>query len=558
MNIKKSVIGMLLLLGGPSASWAQTDHRFEVMQNLDVFNSIYKQLDMLYVDTLDPKMTIGAGINAMLKSLDPYTEYYPAEKKSDFKMMVTGKYAGIGSLIRYNFALKNVVIEEPYANMPAAEAGLKKGDVILAIDNLSMEGKDNAYVSDHLRGDAGSTFIIKIRRPSTGKIMKLKITRKSIQLPSVPYYGMQTTDGIGYIGLTQFTEGCAQQVRRAFIDLRNQGMKKLVFDLRGNGGGLEQEAVSIVNMFVPKGKLIVSNRGRLQRVNNDYKTTVEPLDTIMPIVVLVNGESASSSEITSGSLQDLDRAVVMGTRTYGKGLVQMTMPMPYGGSLKLTTNKYYIPSGRCIQATNYKHSNGGYTEHVPDSLTKIFYTAGGRIVRDGGGITPDVEIKPDTLSNIAVSLLNSNPYMTRDSNEVMLNFVIDYVAKHPTIAPAKDFELSEADYANFVDRVVKSGYSYARDSEKYVKNLEKLAQFEGYYEDAKPEFEALKKKLSPSIVKDLARNKEELKDILAKEIIPSYYFQAGTVAYSLKDDKEFNEAVKLLNDPARYHKILHP
>ncbi|ERK40200.1 peptidase, S41 family [Segatella baroniae F0067] len=557
MKMRQYIIGVLLVLALPVAAQEKDDHRFEVMKNLDVFNSIYKQLDLLYVDTLDPKVTIGAGIDAMLSSLDPYTEYYPAEKKGDFKMMVTGKYAGIGSLIRYDFSRKNVVIEEPYANMPAAEAGLKKGDVILAIDDQSMEGRDNSYVSDRLRGDAGTTFVIKIRRPSTGKVMKIKVTRRAIQLPSVPYYGLRQ-DGVGYINLNQFTEGCAQQVRRAFLDLKGKGMKKLVLDLRGNGGGVEQEAVSLVNMFVPKGKLIVSNRGRLKRMNNDYRTTVEPIDTVMPIVVLVNGETASSSEITSGSLQDLDRAVVMGTRTYGKGLVQMTMPMPYNGSLKLTTNKYYIPSGRCIQAINYKHNNGGYTEHVPDSLTKEFRTAGGRVVKDGGGITPDVEVKPDTLSNLTISLLNSSPYMTRDSSELLLNYVVDYIAKHPTVAAPKNFELTDADYEAFAKRVVDSGYTYARDSEKYLRNLEKLARFEGYYDEAKPEFEALKAKLSHNLAKDLRRNKQQLMEILAKEILPSYYYQAGTIEYGLKHDKTFDEAVKLLGDSDRYRKILHP
>ena len=557
MKMRQYIIGVLLVLALPVAAQEKDDHRFEVMKNLDVFNSIYKQLDLLSVDTLDPKVTIGAGIDAMLSSLDPYTEYYPAEKKGDFKMMVTGKYAGIGSLIRYDFSRKNVVIEEPYANMPAAEAGLKKGDVILAIADQSMEGRDNSYVSDRLRGDAGTTFVIKIRRPSTGKVMKIKVTRRAIQLPSVPYYGLRQ-DGVGYINLNQFTEGCAQQVRRAFLDLKGKGMKKLVLDLRGNGGGVEQEAVSLVNMFVPKGKLIVSNRGRLKRMNNDYRTTVEPIDTVMPIVVLVNGETASSSEITSGSLQDLDRAVVMGTRTYGKGLVQMTMPMPYNGSLKLTTNKYYIPSGRCIQAINYKHNNGGYTEHVPDSLTKEFRTAGGRVVKDGGGITPDVEVKPDTLSNLTISLLNSSPYMTRDSSELLLNYVVDYIAKHPTVAAPKDFELTDADYEAFAKRVVDSGYTYARDSEKYLQNLEKLARFEGYYDEAKPEFEALKAKLSHNLAKDLRRNKQQLMEILAKEILPSYYYQAGTIEYGLKHDKTFDEAVKLLNDPPRYQKILRP
>ena len=551
MKMRQYIIGVLLVLALPVAAQEKDHHRFEVMKNLDVFNSIYKQLDLLYVDTLDPKVTIGAGIDAMLSSLDPYTEYYPAEKKGDFKMMVTGKYAGIGSLIRYDFSRKSVVIEEPYANMPAAEAGLKKGDVILAIDDQSMEGRDNSYVSDRLRGDAGTTFVIKIRRPSTGKVMKIKVTRRAIQLPSVPYYGLRQ-DGVGYINLNQFTEGCAQQVRRAFLDLKGKGMKKLVLDLRGNGGGVEQEAVSLVNMFVPKGKLIVSNRGRLKRMNNDYRTTVEPIDTVMPIVVLVNGETASSSEITSGSLQDLDRAVVMGTRTYGKGLVQMTMPMPYNGSLKLTTNKYYIPSGRCIQAINYKHSRGGYTEHIADSLTKVFHTSCGREVRDGGGIKPDVEIQPDSLPNIAFYLGSTG----RDTTEVMFEYVLDYINSHPTIAPAGEFDLTDSDYEEFKQRVIKSGFTYDPETERALNSLKKLATFEGYYEDAKAEFDALEAKLKHDIGRDLDRNKEVLKNLMRADIVAAYYFQAGAIENSLPTDKQLKEAIALLRNTERYKSIL--
>ena len=326
-----------------------------------MFNTIYKNLDMLYVDTLDADETVGYGINAMLKSLDPYTEYYPENKSGDVKMMLTGKYAGIGSLIRYNYKLGRVCIDEPYENQPAAEVGLKKGDIILSIDGEDMTKKDNAYVSEHLRGDAGTTFELRIHRPSTNKDMRFKITRRAIQLPAVPYYGVQK-NGFGYLNLNSFTEGCGKTVRNAIIEMKQKGMKGLVFDLRGNGGGSEPEAVNIVNCFVPKGKLVVSNRGKLKRVNHDYLTQVEPVDTVMPIVVLVNNNSASASEITSGSLQDFDRAVIMGTKTYGKGLVQTVIDLPYNGQMKLTTNKYYIPSGRCIQKINYKHNNGGSTE----------------------------------------------------------------------------------------------------------------------------------------------------------------------------------------------------
>ena len=300
------------------------EHNFDVAKNLETFSAIYKYLDLMYVDTLNADEVVGNGINYMLRSLDPYTVYYPEDKVKDLDMMISGKYAGIGALIRYNLVLKNVVIDEPYENMPAAEVGLKKGDVILSIGDSSMVGKDVSYVSNHLRGDAGTTFILTIQRPSTNKKMKFKITRRAIQLPSVPYYGVQE-NGVGYIDLNSFTTDCSKDVRRAFLDMKKQGMKSLVFDLRNNGGGSLQEAINIVNMFVPKGLTLVKTKGKLERVNKEYKTTVEPIDTVIPIVVLVNGETASASEITSGSLQDLDRAVILGTRTYGKGLVQVSM-----------------------------------------------------------------------------------------------------------------------------------------------------------------------------------------------------------------------------------------
>lgn len=532
---------------------AQTkDRQFEIAKNLDVFNTIYKQLDMMYVDTLDAQEVIGNGIRAMLRSLDPYTEYYPEEKVNELKTIYTGKYAGIGSVIRWNMQLGNAVIEEPYEGMPAAEVGLHKGDVILSIDGESMVGKDNAYVSERLRGDIGSTFELRVRRPSTGKILKLKITRRAIQMPAVPYYGIRP-EGVGYINLSQFTEGCAKQVRRAYLEMKQKGIKGLVLDLRGNGGGSEQEAVSIVNMFVGPGITIASNRGKTERVNHDFKTTVEPIDTVMPIVVLVNGNTASSSEITSGALQDLDRAVILGTRTYGKGLAQMSLEVPYNGQLKLTTNKYYIPSGRCIQAINYKHARGGYTEHVPDTLTKVFHTRNGRIVRDGGGILPDVVMAADSLPNIAFYLAAS-----KDSNEVLLNYEIDYIAKHPTVDAAEVFSLSDADYEDFKQRVLKSGFTYDRDSEKYLKELEKLALFEGYYKDAKPEFEALKRKLKHNVAKDLDYNKETIRQIIENDLMTAYYYQKGGILNSLRYDKQMKEAVNILLDTERYHKILRP
>ena len=546
---------MLLAIGfclSVAAFSQNEDHNFKVSKNLDVLNVIYKNLDLMYVDTLDADEVVGNGINAMLRSLDPYTVYYPADKSGDLKMMLTGKYAGIGSLIRYNYKLGRVCIDEPYEHMPADEAGLKKGDVILTIDGEDVTRKDNNYVSDHLRGDAGTTFELKIFRPSTGKNMKFKITRRAIQLPAVPYYGLQK-DGIGYLNLTSFTEGCGKIVRNAIIDMKGKGMKGLVLDLRGNGGGSEQEAVNIVNCFVPKGKMVVSNRGKMKRVNRDYLTQVEPVDTLLPVVVLVNNGSASSSEITSGALQDFDRAVIMGTRTYGKGLVQSMVDLPYNGQLKLTTNKYYIPSGRCIQKLNYKHDKGGSTEVVADSLTRTFYTAAGRAVKDGGGITPDVEVVPDSLPNITYYLVG-----VRDSDELVSTFEQDYIARHPSIAPAGEFELSDADYENFKQLVLKSHFKYDALSAKQLESLEKIARFEGYYDDAKAEFEALKKRLQPDLAKDLEHNKASIKQVLTNDIVAAYYYQAGSVQNALRTDKQVKAAFDLLKKPDEYRRILQP
>lgn len=549
--MRKQLICVLLAIGlMPAMAQKDKDHNFEVAKNMEVFTAIYKNLDMMYVDTLNAGEVIGNGINAMLRSLDPYTEYYPENKVKELDRMLTGKYAGVGALIRYNQQLKRVVVDEPYENMPAAEAGLKKGDIILSIDDSTMTDKDVAYVSSRLRGEPGTSFILKVKRPNTGKTMRMKVTRRSIQLPYLPYYGLQE-NGVGYINLNAFTVNSARDVRRAFLDMRRQGMKGLVLDLRNNGGGSLQEAVDIVNMFVPKGIVLVQTRGKMTRVNKDYKTTVEPIDTLMPIVVLVNGNTASSSEITAGSLQDLDRAVVLGTRTYGKGLVQMPMDLPYNGQMKLTTSKYYIPSGRCIQAINYRHARGGYTEHVPDSLTKVFHTVGGREVRDGGGIKPDVELKPDSLPNIAYYLAGA-----RDSNEVLLNYEIDYLTAHPTIAPAKTFALSDADYEEFKRRVLKSNFKYDRETEKYLKDLVKLAKFEGYYEDAKPEFEALEKKLQHNVAKDLDYNKEAIRHIIESDLVAAYYYQGGAIQNGLRYDKQMKEAVRLIETPEDYRKIL--
>ena len=548
--MRKLLIYIFALLSLPVVAQSDKDHNFTVAKNLEVFNAIYKNLDLLYVDKLPADTVIGNAVDAMLESLDPYTEYYPQAKGKDLKMLMTGKYAGVGALIRYSPKYKNVFIDEPYENMPAANAGLRKGDLILSIDDLSMEGKTTQFVSDHLRGDAGTTFMIKIRRPSTGKIMKLKITRGAIKMPAVPYYGLLDS-GIGYINLNQFTEDCSKDFRRAFVEMKKNGMQKLIVDLRNNGGGLESEAVNIVNLFVPKDVTIVSNHGKVKRLDRDYKTTAEPIDTVIPIVVLVNNNTASSSEITAGALQDLDRAVIMGTRTYGKGLVQTTVDLPYNGKMKLTTHKYYIPSGRCIQAINYRHDRGGSTEHVPDSLSKVFHTLHGREVRDGGGIKPDLEVAPDTASNIQTYLMS-----VIDSTETVLDYIVSYVAKHPTIANPSAFELTDEDYEAFKQHVLKSGFKYDGVSEKILKELVKTAKFEGYYNDAKPEFDAIENKLKHNVAKDLDYNRDRIMQALASTIVSIYYYQRGTIEYTLKHDKQIKAAQKLFDNPAKYKEIL--
>ena len=534
----------------PVGASAQENHELEVGKNLDIFNALYSNLDLFYVDTLNPKQTMTAAIKGMLRSLDPYTEYYPEDEKKNLQMMLTGKYAGIGALIKYHTRLKRVVVDEPYEGMPAAEVGLKKGDIILSIDDTLMTDKNVSYVSSHLRGDAGTTFVLKVKRPSTDKEMQFKITRRNIKLPELPYYGMRP-DSIGYINLNQFTEGCAKDVRRAFVELKNQGAKALIFDLRGNGGGSEMEAVDIVNLWVPQEQMIVENRGKVRQANRVYKTRLEPVDTVMPIAVLVNGETASASEITSGALQDLDRAAIVGTRTYGKGLVQVPLDLPYNTNVKITTSHYYIPSGRCIQAINYKRDG---KERIADSLTNVFHTRGGREVRDGGGIMPDLVVKNDTMPNIAYYLSAGG----MDSTEVLFDYVVDYINQHPTIAAANDFHITEADWQTFRQRVIDSGFTYDPVSKKQFDELVKTAKFEGYYDEAKDAFDALEQKLKHDVASDLDKHRATIQQMLEMDIISSYYYQKGSIEAGLNYDTQLKEAERILKSTEEYQRILHP
>ena len=519
-------------------------HNFQVSKNLDVFNSVYKELDMFYVDTIDPQKVIRAGIDAMLEEIDPYTEYYPEDDLDEFKQMITGKYAGIGSIIRYYKKRDRVVIFEPYENTPAAEAGLKAGDIILEIDGKDVKGLMTDKVSEMLRGEAATTFVLKVERPGEEAPREFKITRRNIQTPSVPYYGILPNGSTGYIQLTSFTDNCARDVRRAVIELKEQGAKELVLDLRSNGGGSLKEAVEIVNMFVPKGLEIISTKGKLRQACHVYKSTREPLDLEIPLAVLVDGASASASEIVAGSLQDLDRAVIVGMRTYGKGLVQVPRDLPYNGQLKVTTSKYYIPSGRCIQALDYQHRDAsGRAVRTPDSLTNVFYTAAGREVRDGGGIRPDVEVKVEEESNLLYYLLN---------DDVLLDYGTDYARAHETIAPPQEFALTDEDYATFKKMVLESGFKYDRQSEGALKKLKEIAEFEGYLEGAKAEFEALKKKLQHNLEADLDRQKEDIKPLIEAEIVKRYYYQRGVIIQQLKKDPDLDKALEVLGDSASY------
>ena len=534
----------LFILHSQAQKKQKNEHSFSVAKNMDVFNSLYRDLDVMYVDTLDADELVKIGIDAMLSSLDPYTEYFPEEDMGELKMMTTGKYGGMGSIIRMRKD-SVVVIGEPYANMPAAEVGLKVGDVLKKIDDTDLKGMKVDEVSNMLRGEPGTTFVLTVQRPGEKKERKFSITRRNIKLPSIPWSGM-VSDKVGYINLSQFTEDCSVDLRKAFISLKDKGAESFIIDLRGNGGGLLSEAVNIVNLFVRKGLTIVETKGKIKAANTTYKTKSEPLDTLTRIAVLVNGTTASASEIVSGSLQDLDRAVVIGTRTYGKGLVQSSRELPYNGSLKLTTSKYFIPSGRCIQAIDYKLKRDGKTSKVPDSLTNVFHTIGGREVRDGGGIKPDIEIKHDTMANVVFYLSN---------DDVLLDWGTKYAQKHAEIAPIEEFEITDADFEELKEMARESGFKYDRLSENRLKDLRKVAEFEGYYEDAKEEFEALEKKLEHNLDREFDRFKKDIKELMAQEIVKRYYYQSGALQEALKADEDLTKAIEVLGSE-EYDKIL--
>lgn len=537
---------------------AQKNHNFEVSKNLEIFNNLFKQLDLYYVDTLDADKLVKTATGSMLNTLDPYTEYYPDDERDDLKQMLTGKYAGIGSLIHYSKNEDRCIISEPFENMPAAEGGLKAGDVILSIagKEFGPKGSQNTNeftesVSNALRGEPGTSFIVKIQRPGEDKPREIKLTRRAIKTPPISYYGM-IAENTGYIYLSSFPEGAATDVRRAVIDLKQKGAKQLVLDLRNNGGGSMQEAIDLVNLFIGKGKTVVELKGKIKSANETYKTQREALDPDIPLAVLVNGNTASSSEITAGTLQDYDRAVVIGTRTYGKGLVQQTRPLPYDGVLKLTTSRYYIPSGRCIQAIDYSHrAANGAVNRIPDSLTNVFHTAAGRPVRDGGGIMPDSVVKVDSVANIVLYL---NPGMI--TSDVLFNFVTEYTHRHATIDPPEKFDISDEEYENFKRYAKEHNFTYDRQSVKLLDELKKVAKFEGY--DVAEDIKNLEAKLSHNEDYDFEHWKPEIKKLLNNEIMLRYYYRRGLIRNSLNNDKTLDTALAVLNNPQEYRKMLAP
>ncbi len=549
-KIQRTLILLLLLAFIPTITTKADDkHKLQLSRQLSVFNAILKELNLFYVDSIMPEKMMKKTIDAMLRNLDPYTVYYPKNESDELKMMTTGKYAGIGSIIRYNEKKNYTVISEPYEGMPAMRAGLKAGDIILSIDGVNTLGMSSDSVSDMLRGEPGTKLTIEIERPGTKKKLTFRIERESIALPPVTYYGVQNGN-VGFLQLESFTEGCAKEIRRAIIDMKQQGAESFIIDLRSNGGGLLDEAIEIVNLFVPKGKTIVTTKGKTKQANDIYKTRKEPLDTISPMVILVDGQTASASEIVAGSLQDLDRAVIVGSKTFGKGLVQSTRPVTGGGYLKLTTAKYYIPSGRCVQARDYSHIiDGGQTSITPDSLTNIFYTQAGREVRDGGGIRPDVEPTPEEISTFLY-------YLVQDMS--VFDFATEFCLKNESIAPAEKFTISDEVYEELKEYIISSGFSYNLSSAKILAELKKMVKIEGFEEIAKEEIESLEKKLRANLEHEFTHFSKHVKDLLASEIVTRYYGQKGNIIYSLREDIDLKEAYSILSSTKRYREILSP
>ncbi len=547
-NLKKfRFLALALVCGAGIYSFRNADDDFfEISRNLDIFTTVLRELTVYYVDPADPQVLVEEGIHAMLESLDPYTQFISEEDAEDYRFMTTGQYGGIGALIGQRD--DNVLITDPYEGFPAQKAGLQAGDIIRTIDGKAVKGKKYDEVSRMLKGQPGTSLNIVVDRKGQKEPMSFTVKREEITIKNVPYFGM-IDQQVGYIRLGSFTDDAAKEVRQAVQTLVNEkGATGILLDLRGNPGGLLNEAVDIVNVFVDKGQEVVSTRGKVKEWDKVYRSANAATDTKTPVAVLVSSGSASAAEIVSGALQDLDRAVIIGQRTFGKGLVQTTRPLTYNAQLKITTAKYYIPSGRCIQAVDYAHRNpDGSVGKVPDSLISEFKTRKGRKVYDGGGITPDYSTEAPELSSIGQSLL---------SNYILFDFATEYKIKHPVIPAARNFQLSDADYEAFIVWQTDKTYDYTTESEKKLLALKEKAEREKYFDHIKAEYDAVKKLLQHDRATDLRLNKEEVRELLENEIASRYYYQNGRIENSFDKDPDVLLGIKALKDPSVYQAVM--
>lgn len=548
--MRKYTLSLALILGLSLSLLGQKNNKQAYAKALDIMGSSMAILDRYFVDTIDMERMSRYGIDAMLQSLDPYTEYYSKEDYDKLKMLTTGEYAGIGAIISQR-PDSTVLISNPMEGMPAATAGLRAGDIILEVDGKDYRKATSEAVSTALKGSPGSKITILVQRMGEPKPRRFNFHRRKIVVPSIPYYGL-TPRGYGYIALSSFTNHAASEVREALLELRNKHqIKGLILDLRGNGGGLMDDAIKIVSLFVPEGSIVVNTKGRADaKLNETFRTKTKPIDTKLPLAILIDGQSASASEIVAGALQDMDRAVILGQKSYGKGLVQSTLQLPHEGTLKLTTAKYYIPSGRCIQRLDYGEARAGRgVKEVADSLKALFHTAGGRPVRDAGGILPDVEVKSDSLPTMIYYL---------SFNQDVFDWITAYCSKHTSIAQAKDFKISDADYKDFGRMLGEKKFDYDRQSLKALERLKEIAEFEGYLKSSSGLIDSLKKHLEPKLTRDLEALRPEIETFLNTSIIERYYYRRGVIERNLLRDKVVLEADKLLADEPRYKQILSP
>jgi carboxyl-terminal processing protease len=546
ISSKRWVLISVLALAIALFSFSPSGEKFFLIsKNLDIYASLFKELNLFYVDEINPNTLVKTSIDGMLSSLDPYTNYIPEDDIEDYRTMTTGQYGGIGAVIGKRNGKTLVLM--PYENYPAAKAGLRIGDEILQVDGIDVKDKSSADVSKYLKGQKDTKVKVLIKRFEESSPKEFTLNRVIIKIDNVPYYGMVTTD-VGYIVLTDFTVNASVEVKNAFNKLKAEGAKKIIFDLRDNPGGLLSEAVDISNLFIPKDKEVVSTKGKVAEWNKTYTALNPPLDTQIPIAILTNSRSASASEIVAGVIQDYDRGVLVGQKSFGKGLVQTTRQLSYNAQLKVTTAKYYIPSGRCIQAVDYSNRNeDGSVGAIPDSLKTIFKTKNGRKVLDGGGVTPDIFVSQGALAPITQSLINKG---------LIFDFATFYASKHLFILPAKSFEVNDQLYSEFILWLKDKEYDYTTKVENTLKQLEESAKQEKYYDSIKDGIEALKGKVSHNKEQDLQLFKEEIKRSLSEEIVSRYYFQKGVIEASFKYDDEIIAALKVLNDQNEYNKIL--